>query len=298
MSYEPLISMQEGGDKMVVKSGGEIEVQSGGAFDLQDGASMPFGTGSDVVLKWNGTYLEGGPAAGMWAGCPSRADANFEAVATYFFDDFQYQNAVDANLRWVEASDGGTGTNLINDSANGTMSIVCAAADNDYHVIHSVAESWLFASGKKMWFEAKLALTELNTSTASWWVGFTDLPTHAATTGGFQADAAGPLASYDGALIYKAEDLVVKSEASNAGTQTADATLGTAVSGTSHTVGFYFDGVATTSTITPYFDGTAGTAHNITLSGLQEMHMVLGCKAGSADAEALVVDYVKCIQLR
>jgi len=43
----------------------------------------------------------------------------------------------------------------------------------------------------------------------------------------------------------------------------------------------------------------AGTAQNITLSGLEEMHLVFGVKAGPGGAaETLQVDYIKCMQLR
>ena len=42
MAYEPLVSMQEGGDKQVVASGGELEVQSGGIVDIQAGAKVTF----------------------------------------------------------------------------------------------------------------------------------------------------------------------------------------------------------------------------------------------------------------
>ncbi len=60
---------------------------------------------------------------------------------------------------------------------------------------------------------------------------------------------------------------------------------------------------ATTSTLIPYFHNgtswTIGTAQNLTLSGLEEMHAVFGVKAGpTAAAETLQVDYLKIVQLR
>ena len=64
---------------------------------------------------------------------------------------------------------------------------------------------------------------------------------------------------------------------------------------------FYFDG---SGTITPYVDvdGTglvARTPVSITLSGLEEMHLVFGVKAGPAgNAETLQMDYIRCLQLR
>ena len=100
--------------------------------------------------------------------------------------------------------------------------------------------------------------------------------------------------------------MAIDFETSNDGTQaTAAGDGGTFVSGTWTTVGFYFDGTATTSVITPYYNVaggsvlTAGTAKNITLAGLAEMHVVAGVKAGpTAAAETLQIDYIKCVQLR
>ena len=99
--------------------------------------------------------------------------------------------------------------------------------------------------------------------------------------------------------------MTVDFETSNAGTQATAAAEATFVSNKWSRVGMYFDGTATTSTITPYYDmneagvWTAGTAKNITLSGLEEMHVVAGVKAGpTAAAETLQIDYVRCVQLR
>ncbi|MHC4121712.1 MAG: hypothetical protein ACYSWO_29930 [Planctomycetota bacterium] len=255
---------------------------------LGDNDSVTFGDGSDQVLKWNGTYLECGPATGMWAGAPSPADPRYVAIAHELSDDFDGPALDDASSKWLEMDDAGTGTNAMADVAGGVCNIVTAAADNDYHGIRSMGQSFLFLATKKLWFEARFKLTEQTVNESAWWFGLTDT----VTTGGFQANAAGPLASYDGALISKIEGtMAVDFETSNAGDQvTSAADGGTFVSGTWTTVGFYFDGTATTSVITPYYNVaggtalTAGTAHNITLAGLAEMHLVAGVKA--------------CVQLR
>jgi hypothetical protein len=270
---------------------------------LGDNDSIALGDGSDQVLKWNGSYLECGPATGMWAGAPSPADPRYIAVAHEFTDDFNGPALDDASGKWLEVDDAGTGTNALADVAGGVCNIVTAAADNDYHAITSIGESFLFLVGKKLWFEARFKLTEANVNESAWWFGLTDT----LTTGGIQADDSGPLASYDGALIWKDEGtMTIDFETSNAATQaTAAADGGTFVSGTWTTVGFYFDGTATTSTITPYYNVaggstlTAGTAKDITLAGLEEMHLVAGVKAGpSGGAETLQIDYIKCVQLR
>lgn len=238
----------------------------------------------------------------LWGNCPISSILADPSVGTIFMDDFNYNAPLDANLIWTEVDDGSTGTNAISDAANGVGTLVTAGADNDHHAVSSIAESWLFASGKKLWFEARFSLTEANTNESAWWFGLTDT----LTTGGLQANAAGPLASYDGALIWKDEaTMAIDFETSNAGTQATTSAMATFVSATWTRVGFYFDGTATTSVVTPYYNVagtnalTAGTAQNITLSGLAEMHIVAGVKAGPSNgAETLSIDYIKCVQLR
>jgi len=266
-----------------------------------DNDSLIMGDGSDFGLVWNGSYLASGPASGFYAGMPSKADPQYPVLVHEFFDDFHAAPLDAAQGKWLEVDDSATGTNATADAAGGWGTVVTAAADNDHHAITSLNECFLFAVGKKLWFEARFALTEATTDESAWWFGLSDT----LTTGGFQANAAGPLASYDGALIWKDEDtLAIDFETSNAATQATATAQAVFASGITTRVGFYFDGAATTGVITPYYDvdgagWVAGTAKNITLAGLEEMHVVAGVKAGpTAAAETLKVDYVRCVQLR
>lgn len=275
---------------------------SGARCWMADDGLLTLGTGYDVQLKWNATYLEGGPATGLWTTAPSPAQPDYMSVALVFEDDFLDGRApIDANVKWHEEDDGGTGTNVISDGVGGVASVITAGADNDYHAISSMFETFLFAATKKLWFEARFKLAEASTNESAWWFGLTDT----LTTGGFQADTAGPLAEYDGALIWKDEaTMIVDFETSNATTQkTASAPLGIFVTNTWTRVGFYFDGTATTSTVYPYVDigagWVAGETETISLAGLEEMHVVAGVKAGPSNgAETLQIDYIKCVQLR
>lgn len=243
-------------------------------------------------IEWRN---EGSSTVAIWVPVGPRS------LVTEFVDDF-YEAPLDANFNWVEVDDGTTGTNAILDAANGVGSIVTAAVDNDYHAIRTPGQGWLFAAGKVVWFEARFKVAEANTNESAWWFGFTDT----LTTGGFQANAAGPLASYDGALIWKDEaTMAIDFETSNAATQDTTTAMATFVTDTWTKVGFLVDGTATTSVVTPYYNvddsagWTAGTAGNITLSGLAEMHIVAGIKAGpTGGAETLQVDYIRAIQVR
>lgn len=275
------------------------------AVSLTDGTAIEFGTDSDIVTKFNATdnTVTSGPTTGLWAGCPSFLDPDPNKF-TILFEHFLYGPAATTVNGFTSVDDSGTGTNAYQDAAGGIYNIVTAAEDNDYHAMASQNETWKFAAGKKLWFEVRFKLTEAATNESAWWFGLTDT----LTTGGFQADAAGPLASYDGALIWKDEaTMTIDFETSNAGTQATTTAMATFVSNTWTRVGFYFDGTATTSVITPYYEVTgvagtamtAGTAQNITLAGLEEMHLIMGgVKAGpGGGAETLMIDYVKIVQL-
>lgn len=257
------------------------------------------------VWRFRGaTGIFGAPECLLWGNAPVLNCLADPSLGYYYLEDFL--NPVSATVSdlqaYTSAGDGSTGTNAFQDAAGGVFSLVTAAADNDYHELSSVAEQWKFASGKKLWFEARFKLAEAATNESAWWFGLTDT----LTTGGFQANTSGPLASYDGALIWKDEaTMTIDFETSNAGTQNTTTGMATFVSDTWTRVGFYFDGTATTSTITPYYsvDGSsalaAGTAQNITLSGLEEMHLACGVKAGpSGNAETLQIDYFRILQLR
>lgn len=218
------------------------------------------------------------------------------------FDDFMYgQDATtSATITWGSVDDGGTGTNAFQDALGGIYNVVTAAADNDHHAMVSQQENFKFTAGKKLWLEARVKVTEGTLLESTWWVGLTDTT----TTGGMQANAAGPLASYDGAMIWKTPEtaLTLNFETSNAGTQATTSAFATTVADTWTKVAFYFDGV---DTITPYaaVNGSEtfvqGTGQLITLTGLEEMHLVFGIKAGpTGAAETLQIDYIFVAQER
>lgn len=265
--------------------------------------------GKRIGLAQNGALIVDGAAASqatppsLWSLCP--ADGR-DPYPTYgVFEDFMLPASATASdlTAWTVTSDGVTGTIAFQDAAGGILNLPTAAADNDYHALSLQHEAFLFAAGKRLWLEARVKVAEATTNESTWWVGLTDT----LTTGGMQLDAAGPLASYCGALIYKTPEtaMTLNFESSNAGTQVTSAAEVTSVTNTWNRVGFFFDGTATTATITPYYavNGSntfvAGAAQSITLAALAEMHLVFGIKAGpTAAAETLQVDYVRVVAER
>lgn len=208
-----------------------------------------------------------------------------------FFDDFfTYDPTATVGGYAVVEDAGAGGGDVISDAAGGVLSVGCDGDDNDECYVSSIAEIFKFQTNKNLEFECKIKLTEANTDDANWIIGLSD--TVAANS--LLDDGAGPMASYDGAVFFKVDGTMkIQFESSNAGTQVTNATLADFVSGTDYVLGFKYNcGDGTTGTITPYVNGVAGTAHSITIAGLEEMHVLMGVKAGGANEEALLVDYV------
>jgi hypothetical protein len=254
--------------------------------------------GNEGSLSGRGSRLwNGPPTSPAWAQMPSLNDLD---PGHYFYgrEDFLLSPSA---LSWVPMTDGSSGTDIHQDAVGGVMSLVTAASQDDYKAYRTPRKFFKFASGKEAAAEIKFKLTEATTNDSAIWFGMLDT----VTTGGFQSGASGPLASYDGALVYKDQDsMSVNFEVSNAGSQSTLAAFATAGSGSWSRMAFYFDGV---DKFSPYFsidDGvtwTAGTPQTIrpSLTGMDEMYLVFGTKAGpGAAAETLQVDFVQWMQLR
>jgi hypothetical protein len=257
--------------------------------------------------QYNLTFRDAvyGPSKGgsIWQLCPLAALLD-PSVATVFYDDFWIQPGTKASASGnyvIVEDDGASGTDAVGDAANGVYIHYCDGDDNDEAYLISAHETWLFAAGKSLWFEARVAITQGATNEANWICGLMDNAGADAIVDG----GAGPAAEYDGALFYGVDGaLTYGFETSNATTQvtTAPASGWTSVSATMMNLGFWFKSESdsdTTATITPYVNGTAGTAHTITLAGLEQMHFVIGVKSDvTAAEEAFSIDYLKIVQIR
>lgn len=226
-------------------------------------------------------------------------DVQHELMDEFYFLD---------TAKWASVDDGATGTNTANDVAGGEVSILSAASDNDYHVMASTKKAFKFAADKPLWFEARFSLTEANTNAANWIMGLCSIT----TTGVLAADGGGVPSTFDGALFYKVDGTMSIKFASSAATvQNKDNVIATFTSGVVYRVGFHFDpGDGTNGRIYPWvYNETTKVLVNsnkssqdlatpIALSGLGAMYLLYGVKAGSASAETLKIDYIRCVQAR
>lgn len=258
--------------------------------------------GVDGSLIWHDSRIANAPQSALWIGAPAANDQE-SGRTTLFFDDFLQQASATASAyaTYTDMNDGATGTNAFQNANGGVYNIVTAAALDDYHGIRTTAKPWLFAATKELWLEAAFTVTEAATNASSWLIGLMDT----VTTGGLQTGASGPLSSFSGAVIYKVQaTMTAKCLSSNGSTQVSGTTIATVVSGQRIKVGFYFDGLATTSNITPYVDigdgagWVAGTSQAITLASLAQMCLMATIKAGGSNAETMALDYIKVLQLR
>jgi len=235
----------------------------------------------------------------LWANCPIQAIKCDPTLAHVFFHEFFEHTDGDAFTSAVYPAGASAGTDGVFAGVGGWYRMYSDSEDNDEKYNVSTGESWLFAEGKKLWFECKIKLTEATTDNANWIIGLMQ----EAGENAILDDGGGPAATYDGAVFYKVDGtLSTMFESSNDTTQATATTMGTFVSGTAVRLGFYYDGAVTTATITPYINGVAKTAQTITNSGLLEMELFFGVKSGGAGGEAaeetLEVDWIKVVQLR
>lgn len=266
---------------------------------LSAGQSIEFYVNTDGTLIRTSSLP--GSGVGLWYNAPIQAAAIDPSVAYSFFDDFTQTSCDDTTnvpTGWALVADAGsTGGCTLSDTVGGSLKVFPDGDDNDEAYLSSRSEVFKFAASKPMWFECRCRLNE-NGGTAGksgFIIGVSD--TVAANS---LVDGGTLMTSFDGALFVKEEDATdIDFFGSNAATVDNDV-LVTFVDGTWYRLGFYFDpGAGTTGTLTPYVNGTAYTAQNITLSGLEEMHVVVGAKMFATTTEAsFEIDWIRAFQTR
>ncbi len=279
----------------ILKVTGSKAITAGTAiYVTTDGKVSDAAVGKQIGIMVEAISANGGKAAALVWGPRGGNDLMSSSINSVieFQDDFFWFDDEDD---WVDTvSDGGTIE--VADGAGGILSIASTGNDNDESYVSLKTEAFIFGTTKRVYFQARIKLTEANTPDANFIIGLSDtVAANSLLDGG-----GGPMASYDGAVIFKLDGaLQFQFETSNAGTQVTNATVVAFVSATWYTVGFLYDfGDGTTGTVTPYIDGVAYAAHDITIAGLQEMHVIMGVKAGGGNAETLLVDYVHVQQER
>lgn len=195
--------------------------------------------------------------------------------AHIWFDDFDKYTAADWTLTTVEAG-AGSATEAISNADGGVLLITNDAADDDSDFFQWTRETFKFVSGKKLWFKARIQISDATQSDMVIGLQITD------TT---------PLAVTDGVYFRKDDgdanlDFVVIKD-SAATTATAASTI-TAATWTE--LAFYYDGK---SSIVAYKDDAPIATSVLTnLPDDEEMTISFGIQNGEAVAKTMSVDYI------
>lgn len=258
-------------------------------FLFGDNDKLTFGDGSDAQLQWNATYLELGPASGLWANAPSPADPRYPQVAYELFDDFVHFDPTASTGDWPETVVG-TGTQaLVTDTAGGVLRLTCQATTDDAcEQCQYVSDPFKLAATKTLWYETRVKIT--GDVQSEHCIGLAAL--------GEDLTAVADVKPQDG-VAFTTQDgsLALTLTASKNGTNTGEsAGVHTLVTGTWVTLGLLINGV---TSITPYVDGVAGTAITATICDDESLAPIFLVRNGDGTTQQkLDIDYVKVVQLR
>lgn len=223
----------------------------------------------------------------IWRDAPQIGLCTPGDAAYGIFDDFLSYQTTDNG--WITVIDTGS-TVAAGTEAGGTVVLTNHTDDNDAAIIYLSGKPFDCATGKTIWFEARVKMTEANDNDANAYVGLT--AGTVATAVPLTVDGGGPTA--DHAIgFFKLEDGTTWSAENTAtgATTTADVK---AISTSYIRFGF----IAKTTEIQYYVDDVLVATHTTTANiPTNSMCPVFAVK-GKGTSNVMTVDWVKCIQLR
>lgn len=215
-------------------------------------------------------------------------------------DDFLSFNTGDL---WTDTS-GDTGASVAgSDAVGGIATITTGATDNNEAYLLSTKEVFLIAASKPLYVETSLQFTEANTDDAN--VAFGLCNAVGANT--IVDDGAGLVASFSGACLYKVDGGTTWNFITSiATTRTVTATTITAGGASYQRLAIKIvPNSSTTALAYPFIDGQqcvdptgALIVHSIAFASATEMNLFVGAKAGGANSEVVLVDWLQGVQKR
>lgn len=194
-----------------------------------------------------------------------------------YFNDFDQYVAGD----WTVTETDSGATQALTDGDGGWLLVTNTAADDDLVALQKKGESFRFASGKKLWFEARF---KVNDATQS------DLVM------GLQITDTSPLDVTDGVFFIKADgstSVSLRVEKNNTATATTVATM---ADDTFVTLGFFYDGDAT---IYYFVNGVLGGSSVTTnLPDDEDLTVSFALQNGEAVAKTMTIDYINVAKER
>ena len=194
-----------------------------------------------------------------------------------YFNDFDTYVAGD----WTVTSAGTASAAAIADVDGGAITLTTDAGATDSVYLDKLGESFLFATGKPLWFKARLKVSNATTSTFAIGLQITDTS---------------PLDVTDGVFFIKAggsTSITLQVEKNNTATSSTVATM---ADDTFVTMGFYYNGV---DGIAYFADGVQiGTSAITNLPDDELLTVSMALKNTTTSARVMTVDYVLAAKAR
>ena len=189
-----------------------------------------------------------------------------------YFEDFDYYTAGD----WTVTETDAGATQALTDGDGGLLLITNTAADNDLVSLQKKGESFRFATGKALFFEARFKVSDATQSDVVIGLQITD------TT---------PLDVTDGVFFIKADGAAtVDFRVEKNNTATTASAIATMANDTFIRLGFYYDG---SSAVQYFVNGTyTGSSVTTNLPDDEDMTVTIAIQNGEAAAKTMTVDYV------
>jgi hypothetical protein len=187
----------------------------------------------------------------------------------------------------------------ISDKRGGWLRLECDGDDSDEVYLASRGQAFIFNTTDELFYETEVENTAVTaTGDQGFICGLSD--TVAVNS---ILDSGLIMASFDGACFILEENADVAFVTSNAGTQVRTAVAydwqGTAAASDLVRLGFFYDpNDGVTAKIIPVVNGVEGTAHDLTISGMEEMNILFGVKNHVGSAQIAEWDWVEVLQRR
>lgn len=190
-----------------------------------------------------------------------------------YFNDFDHFVAAD----WTVTETQVGATQALTDGDGGLLLLTNTAADNDLNSIQKVGESFRFESGKKLFFKARVRVSNATQTDLVIGLVITD------TT---------PLDVTDGVFFYKADDaatIALIAEKDNV--QVSSGAIATLADATLVDLAFFYDGgdriyYAVAGSVLGYISPSTSFPND------EDLTITLTLQNGSAVAHTLAIDYV------
>ena len=201
-------------------------------------------------------------------------------AADLYYDEFG--DFVGNAAAWTITETDAAATEATSQSRPTSLYVANTATDNDGVEIQLLGEGFKLASGKPLWFEARIQCNDATQSDLIVGLCITDTSLITAMSDGVT------FRKHDGDANI---DFVTEKNS----TETSADTGVDLVASTWIKLGFWFNG---SGTVTPYVNGVAKTAHTTNICDDEELTVSIAVQNGEGAAKNLSVDYVRVLQVR